>query len=55
MLNNIDIKQVFTRSSDSFRLLGSAASKCTVSIADTYLRIRRVRVSNDVVLAHAMA
>ena len=55
MLNNIDIKLVFTRSSDSFCLLGAAGSKCVVSIADTFLRIRRVRVSNAVMLAHAMA
>ena len=49
MLNNIDIKLVFTRFADSFCLLGPAASKCTVSIADTFLRIIRVRVSNDVI------
>ena len=55
MLNNIDIKLVFTRSSDSFCLLGAAGSKCVVSIADIFLRIRRVRVSNYVMLAHAMA
>ena len=55
MLNNIDIKLVFTRSSDNFCLLGASGSKCVVSIADTFLRIRRVRVSNAVMLAHAMA
>ena len=55
ILNNIDIKLVFTRSSDRFCLLRHAASKCTVSIADTFLRIRRVRVSNALMLAHAMA
>ena len=55
MLNNIDIKLVFTRSSDSFCLLGAGGSKCVVSIGDTFLRIRLVRVSNAVMLVHDMA
>jgi len=55
MLNNIDIKLVFTRSSDSFCLFAAAGTECTVSIQDTFLRIRRVKISNAVMLAHAMA
>ena len=55
MLNNIDIKLVFTRSADNFCLLAKSGVGCTVSIVDTFLRIRRVKISNAVMLAHAMA
>ena len=55
MLNNIDIKLVFSRSSDDFCLFGDKSLKAQVSIRDTFLRIRRVKISNAVMLAHAMA
>ena len=55
MLNNIDIKLVFTRSSDDFCLFGERGKKASVLIRDTFLRIRRVKISNAVMLAHAMA
>ena len=55
MLNNIDIKLVFSRSSDDFCLFGDKSLKSQVSIRDTFLRIRRVKISNAVMLAHAMA
>ena len=55
MLNNIDIKLVFTKSSDSFCLLAEKSKTAQFSIRDTFLRIRRVKVSNAVMLAHAMA
>jgi hypothetical protein len=51
----VDVKLVLTRSSDKFCLLGDGATACVVSIEDTFLRVRRVRVSNAVMLAHAMA
>ena len=55
MLNNIDIKLVFTRSSDNFSLLAADKTPCAVSIDDNFLKIRRVKISNAVMLAHAMA
>ena len=55
MLNNIDIKLVFSRSTDNFCLFGEKTLKANVSIRDTFLRIRRVKISNAVMLAHAMA
>ena len=55
MLNNIDIKLVFSRSADDFCLFGDKGLKGNVSIRDTFLRIRRVKISNAVMLAHAMA
>ena len=55
MLNNIDIKLVFRRSSDKFCLLCVYKTPCTMSANDTFLGIRRVKISNAVMLAHAMA
>ena len=55
LLNNIDIKLVFTRSSDNFSLLAADKTPCAVSIDDNFLKIRRVKISNAVMLAHAMA
>ena len=55
LLNNVDVKLVLTRSSDKFALLGDTGTDCIVSIEDTFLRVRRVKISNAVMLAHAMA
>ena len=44
-----------TRSYDKFYLLGDSGTDCVVSIEDTFLRVRRVKISNAVMLAHAMA
>jgi len=54
LLNNIDVKLVLTRSADRFCLLSDGV-EATVCIEDTFLRIRRVKISNAVMLAHAMA
>ena len=54
MLNNIDVKVVLTRAADRFCLLSDGV-EAFVSIKNTFLRIRRVKISNAVMLAHAMA
>ena len=43
-----------TRSSDKFCLLGDVGNDCIVSIEDTFIRVKRVKISNAVMLAHAM-
>ena len=54
LLNNIDVKVVLTRAADRFCLLSDGV-EAFVSIENTFLRIRRVKISNAVMLAHAMA
>ena len=53
MLNNVDIKMVFTKSSPNFCLIGNAPA--VFRIKDTFLRVRLVKISNAVILTHAIA
>ena len=53
MLNNVDIKLVFSNSSPNCCLIGNAPA--VFRIKDTFLSVRRVKISNAVMLAHAMA
>ena len=53
LLNNIDVKVVLTRAADRFCLLSDGV-EAFVSIENTFLRIRLVKISNAVILAQAM-
>ena len=55
LLNNVDVKLVLTKADDKFFLKGSDVNNFKFSIADTFLKIRRVVVSPSIMLAHAMA
>ena len=57
LLNNIDVKIVLSKAKKDFFFYGTPAdcSKFKFEITETYLKIRRVRISSAVMLAHAMA
>ena len=56
MLNNIDIKLVFTKSSNEFCLFGDKTlTKSNGIFEETFFRIERFKISNAAILAHAMS
>lgn len=53
LLDNVDISIKLTRASDQFCLMGEPGY--SIQISDVFLNVRKVKISNDVLLAHALA
>ena len=57
LLNNVDVKIVLSKAKKEFYMYGPKAEcgNFEITIEDTYLKIRRVKISSAIMLAHAMA
>jgi hypothetical protein len=54
LLNNVQVNFLFTRSSESFCLLGAPDKKFNIFIKNAVLEIRRVKVNPSVMVDHSM-
>ncbi|KAF4528492.1 hypothetical protein B566_EDAN016896 [Ephemera danica] len=53
LINNVNLSVGLTCSKSSFRLMGSAATEAIVQIMSAVMRVRRVKISPQILIAHS--